>query len=88
MGLPLIALDECARRMPYLLLAIAGGLGGVLALGSPGILFFLINPRAGPLDFTSRSALAWEGIAFTIAASATVLYRLFLNRDICKSQGP
>src|SRR5260370_36513267 len=50
-GLPLIALGELVHRVPYLLLAMAGGLGGALALDSPGILLLLINPRAGPADF-------------------------------------
>jgi hypothetical protein len=81
-GLPLISLGERVRRIPCLLLAVMGGLGGALVIDLPGIFVLLIDPRENHANFTSFSALKWEGIAFTIAAPATVLYQLFLDRAL------
>ena len=86
-GLPLILLGERVRRIPYLLLAVLGGLGGALVIDLPGIFALLINPHEyHAADFISHSALMWEGIAFAIAAPAAALYRLFLDRATAKSE--
>lgn len=78
-GLPLIVLGERIRRVRYLLLAMAGGLGGALVMALPAIVFGFSN-SPGVLWRYSIVDLKWEGIAFVIAAPTTALYRLFLNQ--------
>src|SRR5436189_3058909 len=45
-GLPLIAIGELVYRVPYLLLAMVGGLGGALIMVLPGIILAFVNPVA------------------------------------------
>jgi hypothetical protein len=78
-GLPLVALGEWSRRVPSLLLMLAGGLGGALVMALPAIVFGFDNSPQVHWKH-SLDDLKWEGIAFVIAAVTTGLYRLFLIR--------
>jgi hypothetical protein len=83
-GLPLIIFSEWTRRVPRLLIAMTGGMGGALVMASPIIFNSIVNPSADRWDFLAASSLGWEGIAFAIAASATLIYRMFLDRITAK----
>ncbi len=85
-GLPLIALGEQVCHLPYLLLSMAGGLGGALVMLLPTILFGFYNPPGVHWKY-SLSDFKWEGIAFVIAAPTTALYRLFLDQKCNANKG-
>jgi hypothetical protein len=79
-GLPLVALGEWARRVPFLVLTLAGGLGGALVMYLPTIIFgFYLQP--GTHWKYSLDSLKWEGLAFVIAALTTALYYRFLHHE-------
>ena len=93
-GLPIIALGDRVSRIPYMIVALVGGLGGAFAIDLPGLLFWLFaNEPVQPgqtntgllAGIISGAALGWDGIAFAIAAPASVLYRMFLGRATSKS---
>lgn len=79
-GLPLVALGERILRAPFLLLALAGGLGGALVMALPAIVFGHYLPPGAHWKH-SFDDLKWEGIAFVIAALATGLYYRFLRHE-------
>jgi hypothetical protein len=77
-GLPLAAFGELVRRVPFLILILAGGLGGTLVMALPTVVFgFYMSPRVHWKY--SFDDLNWYGIAFAIAAATTGLYYRFLN---------
>jgi hypothetical protein len=73
-GLPLIALGDEVQRCPYLLLALAGGLGGLLAMAWP-IIFIHTSPQ------WTGGWSGWYVIASSIGALTTILYRLLFERS-------
>lgn len=75
--LPLVALGEWVRRVPFLILVLAGGLGGTLVMALPTIIFGFYLPPGGHWKH-SFDDLKWYGIAFAIAAATTGLYYEFL----------
>jgi hypothetical protein len=83
-GLPLIIFGEWTRRVPRLLIATLGGIGGALVMSSPIVFNSIVNHSASRWDFLAASSLGWEGVAFAIAASATLIYRMFLDTTIAK----
>src|ERR1700674_3452347 len=82
-GLPLTVLGDRILRISRPLLAVWGGLGGALSMASPGIVVGIVEPAAVHWDL-SQAALAWELMAFVIAAPTTVLYRVFLDRNAAR----
>ena len=77
MELSLVALGGLVRRVPFLILVLAGGLGGTLVMALPTAVFgFYMSPRV-EWRYTSDD-LNWYGIMFAIAAATTGLYYKFL----------
>jgi hypothetical protein len=83
-GLPIVGLGDRTLRISRALIAVGGGLGGALSMALPGIVVGIIQPAAVHLDL-SPAGLAWELIAFVIAAPTTLLYRVFLDRHAAKT---
>lgn len=79
-GLPLVALGELLRRVPFPIRILAGGLGGALVMALPTIVFGFYLPPGAQWKH-SFDDLKWEGIAFVIAALTTALYHRFLNHE-------
>ena len=78
-GLPLTALGDKIFRIPYVLLARIGGLGGGLLMLSPNLFVRLFSRPAHFAPFAVRN-LALPSTAFAIAAATGRLYRCFLTR--------
>jgi hypothetical protein len=75
--LALVTLEELVRRIPFLILILAGGLGGTLVLALPTVVFGFYMPPWVHWKY-SFDDLNWYGIAFVIAAATTGLYYRFL----------
>lgn len=78
-GLPIIALGDRIRGVPYPLLAFIGGLAGALLMLFPDVLARLTSPQAHYVPFSARD-LRWPTVAFVVAAPTVTLYRFFLDK--------
>jgi hypothetical protein len=72
-GLPLIAIGDEVLRCPYVLLALAGGVGAILALALP-VIFLYTWPRL------TIGRWGWYVVAAGVGALTTILYRVLLER--------
>ncbi len=78
-GLPVVALGDRVRRIPFAVLCAGGGLAGAFLMALPNIWVRVFERDIHWAPFT-LAGLVWPGIAFPIAALTTALYRTFLDR--------